>query len=173
MSTVQDQPAQKEQRGSINQIFPTPFEFKISNIEAVRQRARRETQILYSEPFYLFARGYKYLLRIEIHFNSWRTFVRPITGHDDLRVYIKVVPGEFDESLSWPCKEKVRLTLFHLDLLLDNGEDRSGVIDFGEEPCSRPLHDHHHKDRFILGLTGPQLVSCTYDDTILIRVNRE
>jgi len=25
-------------------------------------------------------------------------------------VYIKVVSGEFDEMLSWPCKEKVRVT---------------------------------------------------------------
>ena len=35
---------------------------------------------------------------------------------------IKVVPGEFDDSLSWPCKEKVRVTLSstHLFIRLTN-----------------------------------------------------
>ena len=175
MSTVEDQSAQREQRGPINQISPTPFEFKIPNFENVCQRARTSAQVLFSEPFYLFARGYKHLLRIEIHLREWLLLRHCKTENAcfELRVFIKVVPGKFDESLSWPCKEKVRVTLIGQHLPLDNRENISRVIDFGGVPCSRPLRDDYDNDRFILQLRGYELLSCTKDDTILIRVNRE
>ena len=172
MSAVQHQTPPRARSGAINKTFSTPFEWKIPNAEAVRERATIEQQRLVSKPFCLFARGYNYLLRIEINFDSR---LPSQTANDDLRVHIKVVPGEFDELLSWPCTEKVRVSLVHRNsnLLLDSTNDISYVIDFGEEPCFRPLHDDHHKDRFILGLNRYQLPSYIKDDTILIRVNRE
>ena len=165
MSAVKDPPPQKERCGPINESFSTPFEFKIRSIGPVRQQARMSTQTLFSEPFYLFAQGYKYLLRIAIFLSSRK----PLRGQRGARVYIKVVPGEFDELLSWPCKEKVRVTVVRGG----HKKNKSAVTDFGEEPCSRPLRDDHHTDRCILALTESKFKSCTKDDSILIRVNRE
>ena len=59
----------------------TPFEWKIHNFKVFCMQARKVVQRSVSEPFYLFARGYKYLLRIEI---KW-SFSTPF-----LSVYIKV-----------------------------------------------------------------------------------
>jgi len=109
LSTVQDQPPQRDRRGPINQIFPTPFEWKIFVL-------RTHEQSLVSEPFYLFSIGYKYILKIETAL--FGLFC-------SLSVFIKVVPGEFDEYLSWPCKEKVCVTLVN-NPLLDNREYISG-----------------------------------------------
>ena len=142
----------------------TPFEWKIHNINAFYTQALKVVQRLFSEPFYLFARGYKYLLRIEIK--------RSLLS-STLFVYIKVVPGEFDELLSWPCKEKVRVMLVNQDLLLDDRKNISRVIDFGAEHCSRPLHDDHHEYRLIFQLGPFPFPSHIKDDTVLIRVNGE
>jgi len=178
MFTVQDQPPQRERRGPINQIFPTPFEWKIPGMVAVYQRSLRSQQTL-SEPFSLFERGYKYLLRISIDTNPFLSFCDTPTGRDGLCVYIKVVPGEFDELLPWPCKEKVRVTLVNKDPLvllpglLSIQENKSDVIDFGEVPCSRPLHDDHHEYRFILSLNTFSSQTYINGNTTLIRVNRE
>ena len=108
----------------------------------------------------MFKRGYKYLLKIKTHSLLW-----PV----DLGLYIKVIPGEFDELLSWPCKEKVRVTW--VDQVSLPSENRSDVIDFekGREPCFRPLNDDHHVYRLVLDFT----VGFAMKDTILIRVNRE
>ena len=89
----------------------------------------------------------------------------------------RVVPGEFDELLSWPCKEKVRVTLVDQEPLLDKRKNNSGVIDFekGEKPCSRPLLDDHHEYRPIFALKNIDLRSASYirNDTMLISVNKE
>jgi len=134
MSTAQEHPLQREGRG-----FPTPFQWKIDTTEA-------KSKTLFSEPFYLFEGGYKYIMKIS----------PPPLFERCLRVSIKVVPGEFDDSLSWPCKEKVRVTMLgqrHRSVPLNK---TSGVIDFEkvEEPCSRPLHDGHHEYRLILQLSA-------------------
>lgn len=76
-------------------------------------------------------------------------------------MYIKNVSGEFDESLSWSCKEEVCVML----VMLINFEK---VV----EICSRPLHDDHHEYRFIRTVSSLTL-SFVKDDTLLIRVNRE
>jgi len=159
-STVQDQTL------PIQQIFPTPFEWRIPNIKAVCKGATIQQQRLVSKQFHLSERGYKYLLTIVIHIQNY-PLTSPIDG--DLCVYIKVVPGEFDELLSWPCKEKVCVTLVHQDRQRTNSENISRVIDFGDVPCYRPTPDDH----LILKLSRDQLPSYTKDDTILIRVNRE
>ena len=59
ISTVQGQPPQRERREPINQIFLTPFEWELPNIE----EAISSSQTLASRPFYL--RDYKYLLQIK------------------------------------------------------------------------------------------------------------
>ena len=167
MYTVQDQPPHRGRHGQINQIFPTPFEWKISNFDhfVLRSMFMAEKQRKVSEPFYLRRCGYKYLLTIEIAYNV------------SAEVLIKVVPGEFDESLSWPCKEKVRVTVTDQELLLGRGKNISGVIDFekGEEPCSRPLRDDHHDYRPILALRRIESRTASYisNYTLLISVNRE
>ena len=161
ISTVQGQPPQRERRGPMNQICPTPFEWEIPNIIDFFKKATFRSQNLVSKPFYLFERGYKYLLQIK---------TRSRRLQNDLHVYIKVVPGEFDELLSWPCKEKVRVTWADQDPRLEKCQ--SNVIDFEKckEPCSRPRNDDYHAYRLVLDFTvGYYLVK----DTILIRVNRE
>ena len=161
ISTVQGQPLQRERRGPMNQICPTPFEWEIPNIIEFFKKATFRSQNLVSQPFNLFERGYKYLLQIK---------TRSRRLQNDLHVYIKVVPGEFDEFLSWPCKEKVRVTWADQDPRLEKCQ--SNVIDFEKckEPCSRPLNDDHHAYRLVLDFTvGYYLVK----DTILIRVNRQ
>ena len=167
MSTVQDQTLQRERRGPINQIFPTPFEWRIPNIKAVGKGATIQQQRLVSEQFHLFERGYKYLLTIVMRIHSLQNYPLTSSIDGDLCVYIKVVPGEFDELLSWPCKEKVRVTLVHQDRPRSNSENISRVFDFGE--VLRPIPDDH----LIFELSRDQLPSYTKDGTILIRVNRE
>ena len=113
----------------------------------------------------MFRGGYKYKLKISS---------QPFSRLPTQAVYIKVVPGEFDNSLSWPCKEKVRVTLMNQQQPLVSLNDFSGVIDFekGDEPCSRPLHDNHHEYRFILELNAITLCYVR-ESTILLRVSRE
>ena len=144
-----EKPPQRERPVPINQILPTPFEWEIPNIMS---------QNLVSKPFYLFERGYKYLLQIKTLSKGWQM---------NVRVLIKVVPGEFDELLSWPCKEKVRVAWVNQDEPF--GKYYSDVTDFekGSEPCCRPLNDDHHAYRPVLGFTVAVM------DTISIRVNRE
>ena len=71
ISTVQDQPPQREQRGPIKQIVPTPFIWKVHNMIDFYTRAAAALQNLVSEPFYLFERGYKYLLLIKTTVIGW------------------------------------------------------------------------------------------------------
>ena len=159
--SVQGQPPQRERREPTNQILPTPFEWEIPNIIDFFKKATFRSQNLVSKPFNLFERGYKYLLQIK---------TRSRRSSNELRVYIKVVPGEFDELLSWPCKEKVRITWADQDPRIE--KCKSNVIDFEKcrELCSRPLDDDHHAYRLVLDFTvGYYLVK----DTILIRVNKE
>jgi len=157
MSTAQDHPLQGEQRGSMNRIFHTPFEWKISIPRGVFSR-----KIFVSEPFYLFQGGYRYILKI----SSTVTY--------GMEASIKVVPGEFDDSLSWPCKEKVRVMLIDQQQPLVSLNDISGVIDLGKskEPCSRPFHADHREYHCVLRLTRNTIISYITSDTILFRVSR-
>ena len=149
ISTVQSHPPQREGRGPIKHILPTPFEWKL-------QRVLAKTHV--SKPFYLFEGGYKYLLISTPVFTGFSI---------NVRVYIKVVPGEFDELLSWPCKEKVRVGYVEQDV--PSREFKSDVIDFekGREPCHRPLNDNYHEYRFVLQFEA------FAGTNILLRVNRE
>lgn len=160
---IERQSQQIEKRGS------TPFEWKIRNIHESFQQPGIEKYIIYSRPFNLF--GYYFLLKIEFVFNLWYTLT-PHNSHGVL--HIKVVPGEFDESLSWPCKEKVLVTVIDQDPCQDNRENRSHVIDFGENPSSRPLFNDDREYTKILDLRD-FIYSRSFirDDTIFITVQRE
>ena len=168
MSSVQNQPPQRERHGPINQTFSTPFEWKIPNIQYVLLRTMLGAECLVSEPFYLFSIGYKYLLKLQINGS------RQDQGLD---VKIKVVPGEFDELLSWPCKEKVRVTIVDQKPLLDKRVNMPEVIDFdkGKKPCSRPLCDDYHDYRHVIERAVSVLRCGSYmkNNTLLIMVNRE
>ena len=111
LTVVEDQSQQIErQLQQIEGRGPTPFEWKIRNIHEAFQEAWIERYIIYSRPFNMF--GYSFLLKIEFVLNIWYT----VTSHNRHgNLYIRVVPGEFDESLSWPCKEKVRVTVIDQD----------------------------------------------------------
>ena len=156
---IKEQSQQIELRVMIDQGLPTPFEWKIPNNKLVYWNAQHRTQILVSEPFYLSQHGYKYLLKLDV-------------TNILLRLSVKVVNGQFDGLLSWPCKEKVRVTV--------NVNPRKGihrnisnvVFDFGSEPWCRPLHDDHQEYRLILEVTNfdPSYSSPQF---LLIRVNRE
>ena len=164
-------PRQRVHGGPTKLIYSTPFEWKILNFGAVLESAQITLESVVSEPFYLFAGGYKYLMKISVEISSALTGWESIVT---LWMYIKNVPGEFDELLSWPCKEKVRVTLVGHHAARDNWKNISGLIDFGKdvEPCSRPLHDDHHEFRLIRTVSSLTL-SFVKDDTLLIRVNRE
>ena len=147
-------------------ILPKPFKWKVPDFDALLSESRREKQIRVSRPFGLSECSYNFWLKIEI--------ARPLT-QDFLRLFIKVVPGKFDELLPWPCEEKVRITLVNQDLPLDDRKNISHVVYFksSNKPCSRPLCDDHHKYCPSLALSIHDLRPYITNDTILIRVNRE
>ena len=148
ISTVQSHPLQREGRGPIKQILPTPFEWKIRIIIG---------QILVSKPFYLFERGYKCLLQI-------KPVLRDYVDKVVVLVYIKVVPGEFDEWLTWPFKEKVRVGWVERDEPF--GKCKSNVIDFEKvrERCHQQLKDENNEYRLVLCFA-------TLESDILLKVN--
>ena len=148
---------------------PTPFEWKIP-IYQVCQKAGMKRYILYSKPFNLF--GYYFLLKTEFVLDYKYYF---FSSHIVLgKLYIKVVPGEFDESLSWPCKEKVRVTVIDQDPCQDDRENRSHVIDFDQNPFSRPLFDDNRGYIEILNLRDFIYTrSFIRDDTVIIMVQGE
>ena len=160
--TAQDQPLERERHWSMDEIFSTPFEWEIPINQHVSERYLFIKHLV-SEPFYLFRGGYKYRLKIS-SLSSFRT-----------EVSIKVVPGDYDDSLSWPCKEKVRVTLMDQCQPLANLNSKSRLNDFGKgkEPCSRPRHDDYHEYRSILVLTKQKVTPCIRSDTILLRVTSE
>ncbi|XP_078350399.1 TNF receptor-associated factor 6-A-like [Oculina patagonica] len=143
-------------------INKTAFEWKIPNFEAIYGRPLSSKQTIVSEPFYL--GGYRYKLKLNV---SLFYFLLDIT----------VVPGDFDSILSWPCKEKVRVTLIDQDPRMDNRENISHVIDFekGERPCCSPHADDAHEYRFIFNRRKETLRTRSYikNDTIFIMANKD
>ena len=161
---------QRDRLWTTNQIVSTPFVWKIP----IGIAAGLSQQSLLSEPVYLFEHGSKHILKIKIP-ELISLMTQPCLGNR-LSVYIKVVPGKFDEMLSWPCKEKVRVTFVDQNPYQGYRGTMSRVIDFEkcELPCFRPLYDYSHNYHFIFVLEERQHRSYIYrNDTTLIRVNRE
>ena len=179
MSKVKEQSQQIERHEVIMKMYSAPFEWKIPNFQAICERAKAIEQSLSSEPFYLFKCGYRYLLKIKVVFSNRdnsSTFVS-LFRTIGLLLSIKVVPGEFDKLLSWPCTEKVRVMVIDQDPCQDNRENISRVVDFekGENPCSRPFKDDDQEYRFILYLKKDALQTRSYikNDSIFVMVNKE
>ncbi|XP_078350390.1 TNF receptor-associated factor 5-like [Oculina patagonica] len=179
MSKDKDQSQQKEQlmfkekekspqMERHEQINKTPFEWKIPNCEDIRRRARVVSQTIVSEPFYLFKGGYRYTLKFTFDSKSALRF---------FSLYIKLVTGEFDSLLSWPCKEKVRVTLIDQDRCKDKRQDISDVVVFekDERPCFRPHANDAKEYRLVLQIQQKTLRTRSYikNDTIFIMVNKE
>lgn len=179
MSKVKEQSQQIERHELIMKMYSAPFEWKISNFQAICERAKAIIeQSIFSEPFYLFKCGYRYLLKIRVAFpSSFNPRRLSLLRRDGLFLYMKVVPGEFDELLSWPCREKVRVMVIDQDPCQDSRQNISRVVDFekGEKPCSRPFKDDDQEYRFILCLKEGTLQTRSYikNDSIIVMVNKE
>ena len=163
---LQEQSRQIERHEQIIEICSPSFEWKIPNFQWKRASTAGEKS-RFSEMFYLFKSGYRYSLKMEV-----RLYV-----HRGLSLYIKVVPGEFDGLLSWPCKEKVCVTLIDQDPCQNNRVNISGVVDFekGGKPCSKPDTENTHDYRFVLFLDRGTLHTRSYikNDTIFIMAHKE
>ena len=178
---LQEQSKQIERHEQIIEICSPSFEWKIPDFQVILERALIEEQTRSSQMFYLFKSGYRYLLEMKVEsnqkFNTMNTWLRRMFERNGLSLYIKVVPGEFDRSLSWPCKEKVRITLIDQETCRDNRVNISRVIDFekSEKPCTRPVAETTHEYRFILYEDRDTLQTRSYikNDTILIMVSKE
>lgn len=176
-SKVKEQSQKIERHELIIKMNSAPLEFKIPNFQAICETAKVTEQFVPSEPFYLFKCGYRYLLKIEVAFLG--SYARRLSffRKDGLFLYIKVVPGEFDGLLSWPCKEKVRVMVIDQDPCHDSRQNISRVVDFekGEKPCCRPYKDDDQEYRFILCLNEDTLQTRSYikNDFIIVMVNKE
>ena len=95
--------------------------------------------------------------------------------------YVRVVPGEFDHLLSWPFKEKVRVTLFDQNPCKDKMEDISRVIDFRQmcPACPRPPYEKDDEfdfsSQYPSYITQDKLRTGSYirNDAIFIIGNKE
>lgn len=179
MSKVKEQSQQIERHELIMKMYSAPFEWKISNFQALCERAKAIEQSIFSEPFYLFKCGYRYLLKIRVALPSSNNPRRlSLLRRDGFFLYMKVVPGEFDELLSWPCREKVRVMVIDQDPCQDSRQNISRVADFekGEKPCSRPFKDDDQEYRSVLFLKEHTLLqtrSYIKNDSIIVMVNKE
>ena len=125
----------KVQDQHLKSLSSAPFVWKISDFYDSCLRAARGDSELSTSTFYLSANGYK--LKIKVVFNIHAT----CKGfHESLCLNVCVVPGEFDLLLSWPFKEKVKVTLLSQKPSRDAKEDISNVTDFGTlfKPVFRP-----------------------------------
>ena len=108
----------KVQDQHLKSLSSPPFVWKISDFYDSCLRAARGDSELSTSTFYLSPNGYK--LKIKVVFNIHAT----CKGfHESLCLNVCVVPGEFDLLLSWPFKEKVKVTLLSQNPSRDAKED--------------------------------------------------
>ena len=145
-----------------------PFVWKISNFERAYMKAASGIEKVIANTFYLSSNGYR--LRIKFFFNAKQAF-----GRLSFFIYICVVPGEFDPLLSWPFKEKVRVTLINQDPPRDDVKDICNVTDFGslDVPIMRPLNEDDERWHVVLGPDFGFSRSLELSDTIFIMVQKE
>lgn len=141
------------------------FVWKIPNVRAMLGRHKAAIR---SEPFYLSPNGYK--LRIIVNLSGPSVFQKV----PQWSLYIRVVPGEFDDLLPWPIKEKVRVTLIDQNPCQDKRENISRVINFENAACPRPVTEDKGFDRGTLIdqktlLARPHIMN----DTMFIMANKE
>ena len=173
-STVQDPSEQIKILTTVTSTHAS-FVWKIPNIQAILDRSRDvrvQNEDIVSEPFYLSEIGYK--LRIVLKPNGLQWF----QTEPHFAFFVRVVPGKFDPFLSWPFKEKVRVTLIDQNPCKDKREDISCVFNFRQMfiPCPRPPYEKD--DTFDFGrvlLTQNKLRTGSYiiNDAIFIMAKKE
>ena len=170
-STVQDLSEQiKMQTTGTN--THSSFTWKIPNIRAILDRSRDlrvKIEDILSEPFYLSENGYK--LRIILKPNGFSPFKR----EPHFVFNVMVVPGEFDRFLSWPMKEKVRVTLIDQNPCKDKREDILRVLNVSQMlPPTRPYGKGDNIDYGGHMITQDKLRTRSYimNDAIFITANK-
>ncbi|KAL9954652.1 hypothetical protein ACROYT_G042217 [Oculina patagonica] len=159
-------------------IAINPFQsFSKRELERKRRIAGDDVHSL-SEEFSFSRHSYKYLLKMKMaeykfcYLNQGQECFRPVV----FSLYIKVVPGEFDSLLTWPCKEKVRVTLIDQDPCEDKKENISHVVDFEiEEVESSQAAKKCNYDCFIANFSSDTLKSRSYikNNIAFIMVSKE
>ena len=118
------------------------FVWTITNFQAVYERAcSGKQEVILSEPFYLIKNGYRYQIKMMPNGGAAASDLVADNSYKGLwlSLFVKVVPGEFDSLLSWPCKEKIRLTIIDQNRSQDKKKNISTVIDLSKQECPRPL----------------------------------
>ena len=158
----------KVQDQHIRFLNSPPFVWKIYNFKRAYMKAASGIEKVIANTFYLSSNGYR--LRIKFFFNAKQAF-----GRLSFFIYICVVPGEFDPLLSWPFKEKVRVTLINQDPPRDDVKDICNVTDFGslDVPIMRPLNEDNERWHVVLGPDFGFSRSLELSDTIFIMVQKE
>ena len=158
----------KVQDQHIRFLNSPPFVWKISNFERAYRKAASGIEKVIANTFYLSSNGYR--LRIKFFFNAKQAF-----GRLSFFIYICVVPGEFDPLLSWPFKEKVRVTLINQDPPRDEVKDICNVTDFGslDVPIMRPLNENNERWHVVFDPKFGYSESLELSDTIFIMVQKE
>ena len=169
----------KVQDQHIKLLNSPPFVWKISNFQAAYEKALSGKENILTSTFYLSSNGYR--LRIQIFSNAYRMRWFPddfLSSTTYFSIYICVIPGEFDPLLSWPFKEKLRVTLINQNPCEDKEKDIWRVTDFGrvDLPIMRPLTEDNQSCHCVLGPIRAdtlQSASLTLNDTIFIMVKKE
>ena len=158
----------KVQDQHIRFLNSPPFVWKISNFKRAYRKAASGIEKVIANTFYLSSNGYR--LRIKFFFNAKQAF-----GRLSFFIYICVVPGEFDPLLSWPFKEKVRVTLINQDPPRDEVKDICNVTDFGslDVPIMRPLNENNERWHVVFDPNFGFSESLELSDTIFIMVQKE
>ena len=173
-STVQDLSEQIKMQTTGTHTHAS-FTWKIPNIRAILDRSRDlrvKIEDILSKPFYLSENGYK--LRIVLKtVKLYSSQARP-----NFAVHLRVVPGDFDHLLSWPIKEKIRVTLIDQNPYKEKRKDISYVVDFSERLPTCPRPPYERDEEFDFGdffFTQGQLQTRSYiiNDTIFIMANKE
>ena len=164
----------KVQDQHIRSLNSPLFVWKISNFTRAYRRAASGIEKIITNTFYLSSNGYR--LRIKIFLKGIQASNHNfLPGGSLFCICICVVPGEFDPLLSWPFKEKVRVTLINQNPCKDEEKNICRVTDFGnlDMPIMRPLNEDNESWRVVLEPDFDFPVSFMLRDTLVITVQKE
>ena len=164
----------KVQDQHIRSLNSPLFVWKISNFTRAYRRAASGIEKNTTNTFYLSSNGYR--LRIKIFLKAIHASNHNfLLGGSLFCICICVVPGEFDPLLSWPFKEKVRVTLINQNPYKDKEKNICRVTDFGslDMPIMRPLNEDNESWHVVLEPDFDFSVSFMLRDTLVITVQKE
>ena len=144
-----------------------PFTWKIGSFsELLRKAKSREQTDLYSSPFYRY--GYKFKLLISPNGQG--------DGKDThLSIFIIIMKGEYDASLTWPLTKEVTLTVIDQQEDANARESIAQTLSANERSrkhFSRPMEDENSGWGYPTFTSQEELQKRRYivDDTIFIQV---